>query len=282
MWIDGGIKLRLLWNRNSSNFSCRDLADAYTITPDNKPDICGHSEILRKFGPKLKIAKFQKCLNLVSKMADDMNSPLLVTVSPPMAPADEPSPNITGSPRSITPPLVPLGQKRAPYIPERSSDQFHRMKFYGALEKVERQSPAQSHYQNHYSSQSTEPGQRSPGSPGYGGSPSWTSSPRTFLPPANVVPSYLYMVGTNRHNSNARGRKPSVSGDGEEEQGRVVTAKCSNHERGEAETGWQVDARASLQQLLHQLQLTGTRGSVQQGESRGPTVDTWSRAERVG
>ena len=156
-------------------------------------------------------------------MADDMNSPLLVTVSPPMAPADEPSPNITGSPRSITPPLVPLGQKRAPYIPERSSDQFHRMKFYGALEKVERQSPAQSHYQNHYSSQSTEPGQRSPGSPGYGGSPSWTSSPRTFLPPANVVPSYLYMVGTNRHNSNARGRKPSVSGDGEEEQGRVAT-----------------------------------------------------------
>eukprot|EP00964_Phaeocystis_antarctica_P072119 scaffold44064_cov70-Phaeocystis_antarctica.AAC.8 len=67
----------------------------------------------------------------------------------------------------------------------------------------------------------------------------------------------------------------------EEEQGREVTAKCSNHERGEAETGWQVDARASLQQLLHQLQLTGTRGSVQQGESRGPTVDTWSRAERL-
>lgn len=87
------------------------------------------------------------------------------------------------------------------------------MKFYGALERVERRSPAQPHYQDHYNS-----GGGSGGSPRYGpggspayspGSPGWGQSPRSFLPPPNVVPSMLYMVGTNRGVSNARGRKPS-------------------------------------------------------------------------
>lgn len=131
-----------------------------------------------------------------------MDEPLLkLTVSPPSAPADEPNNDLPKSPRSITPPLVPLGQKRQPYIPERNSDQFHRMKFYGALERVERRSPAQPHYQEHYSSGG--PGGRSPGSPQF------STSPRSFLPPPNVVPSYLYMVGANRNASNTRGRKPS-------------------------------------------------------------------------
>ena len=139
-------------------------------------------------------------------------SALHPTISPPLTAADASEYTTTRSPRSITPPLVALGNsKRAPYVPERSSDQFHRMKFYGALEKRERQSPSQPHYQSHMSSNSTEPlpahnspayGSRSPGSPGW-------SSPRSFLPPTNVVPSYLYMVGANRNVSNARGRKPS-------------------------------------------------------------------------
>lgn len=140
---------------------------------------------------------------------------LKITVSPPSGPADATPTEalLSASPRSITPPLVPLGAKRQPYIPERNSDQFHRMKFYGALERVERRSPAQPHYQDHYNS-----GGGSGGSPRYGpggspayspGSPGWGQSPRSFLPPPNVVPSMLYMVGTNRGVSNARGRKPS-------------------------------------------------------------------------
>jgi hypothetical protein len=149
-------------------------------------------------------------------MDDKLNTPLLQpTVSPPLVAAlsnvDE---ALTKSPRSITPPLVPLGNiKRQPYVPERSSDQFHRMKFYGALERRERESPAQPHYQSHWSSHSTEPGNRSPAygsrTPGSPGSPGWGQSPRSFLPPSNIVPSYLYMIGANRGASNLRGRKPS-------------------------------------------------------------------------
>eukprot|EP00964_Phaeocystis_antarctica_P004695 scaffold2548_cov66-Phaeocystis_antarctica.AAC.2 len=63
--------------------------------------------------------------------------------------------------------------------------------------------------------------------------------------------------------------------DGEEAFGRSI------HERGDAEVGLQVDARASLQQLPHHLQLVAGCGGVYQGHDYGLTVNNWSRTERV-
>ena len=48
----------------------------------------------------------------------------------------------------------------------------------------------------------------------------------------------------------------------------------SFHERGAAEAIWQVDARASLQQLPYHLQLAEGCGGVQQAEGLGPTFFT--------
>eukprot|EP00964_Phaeocystis_antarctica_P019301 scaffold10665_cov67-Phaeocystis_antarctica.AAC.4 len=67
----------------------------------------------------------------------------------------------------------------------------------------------------------------------------------------------------------------------EEEHGGEVAAVRSSHERGEAEAGLQVDARASLQQLPYHLQLAVARGGVQQGCGCGLAIFSWSRAERV-
>eukprot|EP00964_Phaeocystis_antarctica_P072206 scaffold44129_cov61-Phaeocystis_antarctica.AAC.5 len=66
----------------------------------------------------------------------------------------------------------------------------------------------------------------------------------------------------------------------DEQDGGVAVAR-SIHERGEAEVGWQVDARASLQQHPHHLQLAVARGGVQQGCGCGLAIFSWSRAERV-
>ena len=52
---------------------------------------------------------------------------------------------------------------------------------------------------------------------------------------------------------------------------RVALAR-SIHERGDAEAAWEVDARASLQQLPHHLQLVVARGDVQHGLGHGLTV----------
>eukprot|EP00964_Phaeocystis_antarctica_P088871 scaffold56574_cov57-Phaeocystis_antarctica.AAC.1 len=54
----------------------------------------------------------------------------------------------------------------------------------------------------------------------------------------------------------------------EEEQGGEVAVDRSIHERGVAEAAWQVDARASLQQLPHHLHVVVSCGSVQQGEAQ--------------
>eukprot|EP00964_Phaeocystis_antarctica_P151158 scaffold118718_cov66-Phaeocystis_antarctica.AAC.2 len=54
------------------------------------------------------------------------------------------------------------------------------------------------------------------------------------------------------------------------------------HERGGAGDVWQVDARASLQQLPHHLQLIVDRGGMQQGFGYDLTVASCSRAQRVG
>ena len=43
-----------------------------------------------------------------------------------------------------------------------------------------------------------------------------------------------------------------------------VAAVRSIRKRGPAEAAWQVDARAPLQQLLHQRQVAVARGDVQQ------------------
>ena len=57
----------------------------------------------------------------------------------------------------------------------------------------------------------------------------------------------------------------------EEQDGGVAVARCT-HERGVASAALQVDARASLQQLPHHLQLAVARGGVQQAEGYSPTV----------
>ena len=48
----------------------------------------------------------------------------------------------------------------------------------------------------------------------------------------------------------------------QDEQDGGMAVVRSLHERGAAEAGWQVDARASLQQLPHHLQVAAGRGKV--------------------
>ena len=60
-----------------------------------------------------------------------------------------------------------------------------------------------------------------------------------------------------------------------------VAAVRSIRKRGPAEAAWQVDARAPLQQLLHQRQMAVDCGGEQQGVGCGLTVASSSRAERV-
>ena len=71
----------------------------------------------------------------------------------------------------------------------------------------------------------------------------------------------------------------------ENEQERVVAEACSIHERSAAEGVSQVDARASLQQLPHDLQLVVVRGGMQKGEGTWQTFASAladrSSAERV-
>eukprot|EP00964_Phaeocystis_antarctica_P044829 scaffold25775_cov70-Phaeocystis_antarctica.AAC.1 len=55
----------------------------------------------------------------------------------------------------------------------------------------------------------------------------------------------------------------------------------SIHERGAAEAVWQVDARATLQQHPHDLQVAVSCGGVQQSCTYGVTVVSWNRAARV-
>ena len=113
-------------------------------------------------------------------------------------------------------------QRRLPYVPPRSSEHFHRLKFYGALEKRERRTPQEPVWTRSGSSlTSAAGGSGAPVSPlgsgrGSPGSPFQSMSPRSrsFLPPDNVLPSYLYMVaGPPRNISNARRpRAPSEHG----------------------------------------------------------------------
>ena len=58
----------------------------------------------------------------------------------------------------------------------------------------------------------------------------------------------------------------------QDEQDGEVAAVCSFLERGAAEAALQVDARASLQQLPHHLQLIVGCGDVEQAEGRSPTL----------
>jgi hypothetical protein len=66
----------------------------------------------------------------------------------------------------------------------------------------------------------------------------------------------------------------------EAQDGEAADAR-SSHERGVTEAGWQVDARASLQQLPHHLQVVVGCGGMQQAYGCGPAVCSSNRAERV-
>ena len=130
----------------------------------------------------------------------------------------------TGDGRSA---LSPESQRRLPYVPARSSDHFHRLKFYGALEKRERRTPQEPIWARvGQDSLDSAGGSGAPVSPvsgrGSPRSPFMSTSPRSFLPPDSVLPSYLYMVaGPPRNISNAR--RPHLPSDHGAAQSRTST-----------------------------------------------------------
>eukprot|EP00964_Phaeocystis_antarctica_P038213 scaffold21871_cov64-Phaeocystis_antarctica.AAC.2 len=107
----------------------------------------------------------------------------------------------------------------------------------------------------------------------------WISAYSRAVSPSSSSRSVLALA-RSRAFTHASCPPPAAPMRANEHDGEVAYER-SIHERRVAEVGRQVDGRALLQQVPHNLQVAAAGRGVQQGRGWCPTTASWSRPERV-